>query len=226
MNHNLKSDRTLGVLKKSFNRGGALAAALLLMSTMLMPLTVRAQSDSVPRGTRFLVELSQRLDAGKVHRGRRFRARTLEAIQTEDGQVIPAGAEVTGRVAYVRKDKMQLEFDRIRADSRLTPIVANVVGVEDEHGVKANVDDEGEISSTGGGRIKHGVVGALIGGAIGAGVGAAADGGSGAVKGAAIGGGGGAAVGSLKGHKRLVLPRGTRIRLELGAPLVLAQNGD
>jgi hypothetical protein len=204
---------------------GSLLASMCVVAWSLAPVCLWAQSQ-VPEGTSFRVELKDKLDAGRVHRGRHFSARTLEALETNDGELIPAGARVTGIVTDARKNQMQLRFDRIYTQWGDIPIVADVVGVEGGKGVKEKVGEEGEISSTGGGHVKHGLIGALIGGAAGAGIGAAADGGKGAEKGAAIGGGAGAVIGAVKGHKRLVLARGTRIRLELGAPLVLTARNE
>jgi hypothetical protein len=186
----------------------------------LMVSSAWAESE-VPAGTRFMVELRNKLEGGKVKRGKRFEARTLEAIETSDDQMIPAGARVKGQVSYASKREMQLRLEEIETPWGKMPLVANVVQVVDEKGVKENVGDEGEIKASGGGRAKHSVIGGLLGAGIGAAVGGATSGSSGAEKGAAIGGGGGAVIGATKGGKELVLPEGTRLEVELERPLVL-----
>ncbi len=181
---------------------------------------VAATHSEVPAGTRVLVELHDKLEAKKIHAGKRFEARTLEALPTSDGRVIEAGARLKGRVSYVEHNKMELQFEEIDTGHGWVPIVATVVGVEGDKHVKANTDDEGEISAKGS-RGKNAAIGALVGGGLGAAVGAAAGGGKGAAIGAGAGGAGGALLGSASGGRDLVLQRGTRLELSLDRPLTL-----
>ncbi len=195
-----------------------LICAWLLSVPFARPLA--AADSEVPAGTRFLVELGDKLDARKVNRGKRFKAWTLEAIETTDGEIIPEGTKLTGWVSYATDRDLVLRFDRIETEWGKLPIVAIVTGVEGEKGVRRNASDEGEIKASGG-RGKGAAIGAAIGGGIGAGVGASRSGG----KGAAIGGGTGALAGALigaaAGGHDLVLYKGTQIEVQLERPLFL-----
>lgn len=197
-----------------------LACAWLL--SLPLATSLAAADSEVPAGTRFMVELGDRLEARKVREGKRFKAWTLEAIETTDGDVIPEGTKLTGWVTHATDRELHLRFDRIETEWGRLPIVATVTGVAGERGVKRNADDEGDIKSSGG-RKKGAGIGAAIGGGIGAGVGAAKSGG----KGAAIGGGSGAVVGALigaaAGGHDLVLEKGAQIELQLERPLYLGR---
>jgi len=191
----------------------------ILASTLALP--VWADHREIPAGTHFLVELRDKLEAKKVKRGKKFEARTLEALEAADGTIIPAGAKLKGRVSYVEGNKMALRFERIETRWGKFPIVASVVSVWGERDVKGEVNDEGEIKAEGG-RGKSTAIGAIVGAGIGAAVGGSQKG----KKGAAIGAGGGALAGGLIGAaasgKSLVLQKGARLELELDRPLVLA----
>ncbi len=165
----------------------------------------RAQAE-IPAGTRFLVELQHKLDAGHVHRGKKIEARTIEPLTAEDGSTIPAGTKLTGKVSYVREDQMILRFDRIEPPGGKRPLVATVTGVVGEKGVKEATGSEGEIKAE-----SHRGRDAAIGAAVLGGVGAAVGG--------AQAGGKGAAIGATQGGRRLVLEEGTRLELRLDRPL-------
>jgi hypothetical protein len=192
----------------------------ILASALARP--VWADHREIPAGTHFLVELRDKLEAKKVKRGKKFEARTLEALEVGDGTFIPAGAKLKGRVSYVEGNKMVLRFERIETRWGKFPIVASVISVWGERDVKDEVNEEGEIKAAGG-RGKGATIGAIVGAGIGAGVGATQKG----RKGAAIGAGGGALAGGLigaaAGGKSLVLQKGARLELELDRPLLLAE---
>lgn len=200
-------------------RGITLFVFLLASLCVVPSLLPAAPIAEVPAGTRFMVELRDKLDAHKVKAGKKFEARTVEAIQLNDGSIIDADAKVKGRVSYAERNKMVLRFERIETGREKLPIVATVKEVVGERDVQARTDDEGEISSS---RRHHhgGVYGAAIGAGTGAVVGATHGGGVGA----AIGTGVGAVTGGLIGAKitghHLVLNKGTRLELELDRPLV------
>jgi len=168
----------------------------------------------VPAGTRFLVELRTKLEGKKVRPGKKFKARTLEAINASDGTVIPAGAKLKGRVAYAQKRGMILRFERMKAGRDEVPVIATVVGVWGEKRVKKRTDREGEIEAKGG-RGKNTAIGTAVGAGVGAGVGAATAGGAkGTAIGAGIGAGAGALIGAASGSESLVLRQGTRLELD------------
>ncbi len=174
----------------------------------------------VPAGTRFLVELRDTLKAEKVKRGKKFEARTLEALPTADGRIIPAGAKLKGKVSYADDNELMLRFEEIQFDGQKQPIVASVLGVVGEKGVKSKVGKEGEIEGKGS-RGKSAAIGAAVGGGIGTAVGVT----KGSSKDTAIAAGSGAALGALigaaAGGRDLVLDKGTRIELQLDRPLWL-----
>ena len=196
------------------------AAAALCVAALLVPAALANRRESeVPAGTRFLVELRDKLEARKVKPGKKFEARTLEPLQSNDGNYIPAGTKVKGRVNYARDNQMQLQFEEIQAPGGKRPLVATVTGVIGDKNVKAKTGEEGEIQSESH-RGRNAAIGAVVLGGVGAAVGATQAG----AKGAAIGAGAGAATGAVigaasGGPKNLVLYNGTRIELALDRPL-------
>ena len=142
-----------------------LAFALLGLLAWGAPATL---AQEIPAGTRFAVELRDKLEAKHVKRGKEFNARTIEALHASDGSVIPAGTKVRGRVAYARDNEMVLDFFRIETRRGRIPISATVVSVPGEKDVKRKAGREGEVKSEGG-RAKSAGIGALIGAGAGAG---------------------------------------------------------
>lgn len=177
----------------------------------------RAQSE-IPAGTRFLVELQSKLDAERVHRGKKIEARTIEPLMATDGSTIPAWTKLKGEVTYVRDNQMILRFDRIEPPGGKRPIVATVTGVVGEKDVKKTTGDEGEIKSAGH-RGRDAAIGAVVLGGIGAAVGATQAGGRGAAIGAGAGAASGAVIGAAAGGRKLVLEKGMRLELQLDRPL-------
>lgn len=181
----------------------------------------------VPNGTRFLVRLDNSLSTRKHKAGKKFGARTLDPLETTDGQMIPPGTEVRGHIsrvepaAFTGRARLWLSFDEIKTRSGKLPLVANVVSVPGEHSVRSGPSREGEIEA----RTSHGaqeVQAAAIGAGIGAAVGASAKGGKGAAIGAAVGGLSGFLIASGMGQE-LELQKGTKLELELDRPLYLAK---
>lgn len=195
-------------------------APLLLVGLLAWASPARAQAE-VAAGTRFYVELRDELKGPKVREGKKFEARTLEALPLSDGSIIPADAKLKGRVSWARDNQMILRFETIDVRRRgKVPIIATVTGVIGEKNVKSETGEEGEIKASGS-RGKSAAIGAVVGGGIGAAIGGLKAGG----KGAAIGGGSGAAAGALigaaAGGRDLVLQKGTRLELTLDRPLVV-----
>jgi hypothetical protein len=177
----------------------------------------REQSE-IPVGTRFMVELRDKLEAKKIKKGKKFDARTLEALRASDGNVIPAGSKLKGRVTSVRDDELVLLFEEIDTGRGKEPLIASVVGVIGEKDVKGKVGEEGEIRSSGG-RGKSAAIGSAIGAAAGTGIGAARGGAKNTAIGAGIGAATGAAVGAAAGGRDLELTKGTRLDVVLERPL-------
>ena len=196
-----------------------MAGLLAVFGFAAHPASAAVQSE-VPAGTRFLVEMRDTLKAEKVKRGKKFEARTLEALPTADGRIIPAGAKLKGKVSYADDNELMLRFEEIQFDGQKQPIIASVLGVVGEKGVKSRLGKEGEIEGKGS-RGKRAAIGAAVGGGIGTAVGVT----KGGSKDTAIAAGSGAALGALigaaAGGPELVLDKGTRIQLRLDRPLWL-----
>ncbi|GEM_PF-604384 len=217
--------------------GRLLATALLalLPAAAAFPARALAQAAStyptvastVPNGTRFLVRLDDELSTRKHGVNKKFKAKTLEPLQTSDGTVLPPGAQIRGHISRIEpagvtgRARMWLTFDEIRTRDGKLPLVADVVSVPGTHSVRAGQSREGEIearSSKG----RREIEAAAAGAAIGAVVGGVTRGGKGAAIGAAIGGVAGFLVSSGIGQE-LDLPKGTKLELELERPLYLAR---
>lgn len=179
-----------------------------------------AVASDIPAGTRFLVELRDKLEAPKVKRGKKFEARTLEALRANDGSSIPAGAKLKGRVAHVENNRLLLRFEEIDTGRGKRPVVATVAGVVGEKQVRRTANDEGEIRADGN-RGRNAAIGAAVVGGIGAAIGGASAGAKGAGIGAGTGAATGAAIGAASGGRDLVLDKGTRIEVLLDRPLTL-----
>jgi hypothetical protein len=187
-----------------------------LAAWVLAPALARAQSE-IPAGTRFMVELRDKLEPKKIKVGKKFDARTLEALYATDGNWIEADAKLKGRVSYVDGNRVVLRFEKLDTRRGWVPIVATVTGTIGERNLK--VGDEGEVKASTG-RGKSAAIGAAVGAGIGAAVGASQGGGRGAAIGAAVGAGTGAIVGAAAGGREPVIHEGARLELTLDRPLV------
>ena len=181
---------------------------------------VRAQAEAAA-GTRFYVELRDDLNAPRIKEGKRFEARTVEALQLSDGSVVSAGAKLRGRVSHVKDNEMILRFETIETRRGKIPLVATVTRVPGEKDVQEETGREGEIRSKGH-RGRNAGIGAAVGGGIGAAIGAAKGGGKGAAIGAGAGAGTGAVIGAASGGTDLHLQKGTRLELTLDRPLFVS----
>ncbi len=184
-------------------------------------------ASTVPNGTRFLVRLDDELTTRKHKVNKKFKAKTLEPLQTADGSILPPGAEIRGHISRIEpagltgRARLWLTFDEMKTPAGKLPLVADVISVPGDHSVNPNASKEGEIEArTSKGR--RDVEAAAAGAAIGAVIGATTKGGKGAALGAAIGGATGFLVSSGIGQE-LDLPKGTKLELELERPLYLAK---
>ncbi len=184
-------------------------------------------ASTVPNGTRFLVRLENELGTTKSKVNKKFKAHTLEPLQTAGGAVLPPGAEIRGHVSRIEPAgltghaRLWLTFDEIKTPAGKMPLVADVISVPGDHSVRPGESKEGEIEArTSKGR--RDIEAAAAGAAIGAVAGATAKGGKGAGIGAAVGGASGFLISSGMGQE-LDLPKGTKLELELGRPLYIAK---
>jgi hypothetical protein len=184
---------------------------------------------AVPPGTRFLVKLEDELSTKNAKDNDRFKVRTLEPLESENGIVVPPGTEILGHVSRVEpagvtgRAKIWLTFDEIKTKNGKLPIVAEVVSVPGEHSVKPGPSKEGEIEArafSANDDAKAAAAGAAVGAVAGATAGKSP-------KAAGIGAAAGAAAAFLMasglGHE-LTLPKGTKLELELERTLYLAKS--
>jgi outer membrane lipoprotein SlyB len=164
----------------------------------------------IPSGTALSIRLTDSLDSAKNKVGDTFRA-TLKVPLTVDGDtVIPAGADVEGRVADVSNagrftghSELNLELIKITSNGTVYPVQTQ------------GYDRAGD--SRGKGTAEK--VGA--GAAIGAIIGAIAGGGKGAAVGTAAGAGAGGATQAAKSGKRITFPSETVLSFKLQEPLTV-----
>ena len=141
--------------------GGALTAAILFSAARLTAqsqqgiytTTVSSMPATVPNGTRFLVRLEDELRTDKIKINKKFKARTLEPLQTLDGIVLPPNAEIRGHVSRIEpagitgRARLWLTFDEIKTPAGKRPLVADVISVPGDHSVRQGESKEGEIES-------------------------------------------------------------------------------
>ena len=202
-------------------KAGKAAASLWILALMMgwsSPVGKAKEWSEVPVGTHFMVQLRSKLEARKVKQGKKFKARTVEVIRAEDGNVIKSRANIKGRISYVRGNQMMLTFEEIKTRRGKTPLVASVVGIVGGKGLRVKTGDEGQIKTTRS-RARRAAIAAALGAAAGAVVGGTKGDAKGAAIGAGTGAAGGALVGAISADKDLVLPKGTRIELALDRPL-------
>ncbi|MBZ5660381.1 MAG: hypothetical protein LAO08_08225 [Acidobacteriia bacterium] len=185
-----------------------------------------AVANLVPNGTHFLVRLDDELNSGKNPVNKKFRATTLDPLQTTGGSILPPGAKIRGHITRIEpggltgRARLWLTFDDIDTHHGRLPLVAEVSSVPGDFAVRPGESKEGEIEA----RTSKGtrdLEAAATGAAIGAAAGAAAHGGKGAAIGAAAGGVAGFVASSGIGQE-LDLPKGTKLDLVLDRPLYMA----
>lgn len=228
--HPRGSEPSSRTLKIAAAIGALLIAASLPASTLAQQnnsAPAPALPSTVPKGTRFLVRLDDELSTRKHRVNKKFKAKTLEPLQTADGAVLAPGAQIRGHISRIEpagltsRARMWLTFDEIKTPAGKMPLVADVVSVPGDHSVREGESKEGEIEArTSKGRRE--IEAAAAGAAIGAVTGAAAKGGKGTGIGAAIGGAAGFLISSGIGQE-LDLPKGTKLEIELERPLYVAK---
>jgi len=175
----------------------------------------QAPPNAVPQGTTFLIRLNDKLDTGHLRPGDKFTARLAEDLSAADNLTLRRDSKIHGHVSEVEPGlhtRLLLSFDEVKSDHGWIPLVATVIGVPGEHGLKPT-GEEGEIERKG--MSKERVVEAV---AVGAAAGAAAGGSLGNGKGAAAGAGSGAAAGALYAFtvdRNLILQKHTVLEVRL-----------
>jgi len=206
----------------SFLMAGILALSAHAQMQMKDPaIAPQAPPNAVPEGTTFLIRLNDKLDTSRLRPGDRFTARLAEDLASGDNLTLRRDSKIKGHVSTVEPglhSRLLLSFDEVKSDHGWIPLLATVVGVPGEHGMKP-MGDEGEIERKG--MSKERVAEAI---AVGAGTGAAAGVALGHGRGAAAGAGAGAAAGALYAFtvdRNLILQKHTVLEVRLDHNLQL-----
>jgi hypothetical protein len=168
------------------------------------------QGVTLQEGTLFHVRLAETLDTKRNHTGDRFTA-TLDSPISENGrEIIPRGANFSGRVDTSAKSGrlkghavMTLELDSFELNGRKYRISTSHAGRASTGHKKRN------LIAIGGGA------------GLGAGIGALAGGPAGALIGAGAGAGAGTLGAAFTGKKNVTIPVETRLSFELRRPVQL-----
>jgi Mor family transcriptional regulator len=188
-----------------------------------LPLEVFA----VVPGTHVLVRLEDELSTADPKNNFKFKVRTMEPMEAGSGFYLPAGAEIRAHVSRVEpanitgRAKLWLVFDEIKTRFGVLPIVADVVDVPGDHSVKTGPGTEGMIE---GKKTTQQAAGeaAAEGAAMGAVRGVKDKNAKEAVTKAAESALAAYLMESGRGHE-IVLPKGTKLELELERALYLVK---
>ncbi len=132
--------------------------ALLLATVPLCAEEPRASAPphAIAEGTRFLIRLEDNLDVSRVRPGKRFKAKLMEDVMGPDESMIVHGSTIKGHVSQVGNGfhpRLLLSFDEIETQRGWTPLMATVIDVPSEHGLKTG--EEGAIERQGQGGGEH-----------------------------------------------------------------------
>ncbi len=169
----------------------------------------------VQSGTVLSVRLIDSLDSARNKEGDTFRA-TLKVPLTVDGDVvIPAGADVEGRVAEVSNagrfsghSELNLELTKLTSNGTVYPLQTQ------GYDRSGNSRGKGTAETVGGGAVLGAIIGAIAGGGKGAGIGTAAGAGAGGATRAATPG------------KRITFPSETVLTFKLQQPLTVVSKDE
>jgi hypothetical protein len=166
---------------------------------------------TVPPGTIVVAALDRTVSTKVSAVGETVHLETTEPVRLGADTVIPAGAVVRGEVTHAQgggriagAPELTLRFTELKADGERYRIDARPFRVR---GKSDGVESAAQI---GGGAVAGGILGGVLGG------------GGGAVKGALAGAAIGTGVAIATDGDDLVLPAGTRLKIELAAPLTIS----
>ena len=163
----MRSQRTFAVL------------AILLISLAFIAQAQRRSRMTIPAGTQISVRMTDSLSSDTATTGQEFRGSLAYPLVIEGVEVLPRGADVTGRVVEVYRSgrlsdpgSLTLELISIGSGSQVTAVSTESYKIKGESHTKSNV------TKIGGGAALGAIIGGIAGGgrgaAIGAGAGAAA----------------------------------------------------
>ena len=107
-----------------------------------------ASSNEIPEGKTVLIRLAQRLETSNARPGQRFKAVLAEDLIAPNGNSLPRGSRIQGHVSRASQGvhpRLLLSFDGIQSERGWEPLIASVISVPGEHGVKD--DDDGSIEA-------------------------------------------------------------------------------
>ena len=194
----------------------------LLVPCTLLAASMAAQTGApVPAGTALIVRLDTTLATFSNRVGDPFRASLAQPVVVNGQTLIPAGAEVEGRVTKISEPRrisgkptigilpeavIMPTGERYYLDATLTDTNIRGSDVNTEGQFKGNGHDRRDTLEQGGGAAGGMLVGGLIGGPVGM------------LIGGAVGAGSGTGYWLTK-HRSATLPAGTELTLELNRPL-------
>jgi len=194
----------------------------LLVPCTLLATALSAQTNApVPAGTALMVRLDTTLATFSNRAGDPFRASVTQPVVVNGQTLIPAGAEVEGRVTKVSEPRrisgkptigllpeavIMPTGERYYLDATLTDTNIRGSDVNTEGQFKGNGHDRHDTFEQGGGTAGGMLVGGLIGGPAGMLIGGAV-------------GAGSTTAHWLSKHRSATLPAGTELTLELNRPL-------
>ena len=201
------------------------AATLIFTASLLIAQDEQSTSQTppniIPQGSALFIQLTDRLDTHSAKAGDRFHARLAEPVAAANGMTLDPGRKIKGHISAVEPGlhtRLLLSFDEIETARGWAPLIATVIGVPGEHGLR-QVGEEGEIGRKG--MTKEEIAEAVV---IGASEGAAKGIHEGDKKAAAQSAGAGAANSAYSafesGHD-LVLDKGTALEIRLDRNLAL-----
>lgn len=159
---------------------------------------------TIPAGTHLLVRMIDAVDSSKDKAGTLFRSSLNTPVVVDGQEVVPAGANVTIRLAVAKsagrmtgRSELELQLVKMRTQGRVYPLVSDV------YTAKGKSRGEDTAKKVG------------IGAAIGAAIGAIAGGGKGAAIGAATGAGAGTAIQLATRGQQVKVPSETLLDFEL-----------
>jgi hypothetical protein len=197
---------------------GTLSAAAQTDDPAIAP---QAPPNAVPEGTTFLIQLNDKVDTSHLRAGDKFTARLAEDLSTGNDLTLFRDSKIKGHVSAVSPGlhtRLLLSFDQIKTEHGWVPLLATVVSVPSEHGLRPT-GAEGEIERNG--MSKERMAEAI---ATGAGAGAAAGAATGKSHGAVTGAGAGAAAAAeyvFTADRNLILEKDTVLEIRLDRNLQL-----
>ena len=108
---------------------------------------------TVAAGTRIMVALVTPISTKVDKTGKRIRVRTLQPIASEDGSLLPAGAEIRGHLDKVQsagktgRAHLWITFDDIHTRAGWVPLIAGLIDAPGVHSIHVLFDREGEIEA-------------------------------------------------------------------------------